>query len=166
MTLIIEDGSTPAGANSYVSLNDARVYADARGVDLSTVDATLEAQILESMDYFESYTERFVGDQSDRDQPLSWPRDNVIVEGWSWTNTEIPDQVVSALLAIIVEIHEGESHLNPAAVTLPKISEKTDCVVDVKYADPLTPLKVNKTFKSTSMINILLKNSGRFAVRT
>ena len=166
MTLIIENGTTPAGANSYVSLADARAYADARGVDLSTVNATLEAQMLESMDYFESYSKRFVGDISDRDQPLSWPRDNVIVEGWSWTNTEIPRQVISALLTIIIEIHEGEDHLNPAAVTLPKISEKVDCVIDVKYADPLTSLKVNKTMKSRSIINLLLKNSGMFAVRT
>ena len=166
MTLIIEDGSTPAGANSYVSLNDARVYADARGVDLSTIDTTLEAQIILSMDYLESYNERFVGDQSDRDQPLSWPRDNVIVKGFSWTNTEIPDRVASALLAVIVEIHEGEDHINAAAVTLPVISQKVDGAVEVKYANPATSLKVTKTLKSQSIINLLLKNSGMFAVRT
>ena len=166
MTLIIEDGSTPAGSNSYVSLADARDYGSARGVELSAIDVTLEAHVIQSMDYLESFSKRYVGDQASRDQSLSWPRSNAVVEGWSWSSTEIPRQAVNAQLALIVEIHQGEDPYNPSSASLPVISQKVDGAVEVKYANPETSLKVSKTQTSRSLINTLLKNSGLFAVRT
>lgn len=166
MALIIEDGSTPAGANSYVSLADARAYGSARGVELSAIDATLEAQVLQAMDYLESFSHRFVGDRTARDQALSWPRNNAVIENWPWTNTEIPRQVLNAQLSLIVEIHDGEDPFNPAQAALPVISKKVDGAVEVKYANPVSALKVSKTQKSKTHINLLLKNSGLFAVRS
>ena len=166
MTLIIEDGSTPVGANSYVSLDDARSYGTARGVELPAINTALKAQILQAMDYLESFSRRFVGDLADRDQPLAWPRDNVVIENWSWTSTEIPRQVLNAQLALIVEIHSGEDPYNPSQSALPVISKKVDGAVEVKYANPVSALKVSKTQKSRTLINLLLKNSGLFAVRS
>jgi hypothetical protein len=166
VTLIIEDGTTPAGANSYVPLVDAREYGAARGVDLSPINAILEAQALQAMDYIESHSSRFVGDQSSRGQSLSWPRDNVVIENWSWMNTEIPRQVLNAQLALIIEIHNGEDPFNPAQAALPVISKKVDGAVEVKYANPVSALKVRKTQKSKTHINLLLKNSGLVAIRS
>ena len=64
MTIIVEDGSNVANANSYVSLTDLRSYALARGVTLSAVDATLESQVFKAMDYIESFRSRFQGVKS------------------------------------------------------------------------------------------------------
>ena len=166
MTLIIEDGSQVADANSYVTLPEARGYASARGVALSAVDSELEAIALKAMDYLESFANRFKGDRVSRDQSLSWPRVNVEIEQFTWASTEIPRQVVSAQLALIVEIHNGDDPYNPPKESLPVIRERVEGAVEVEYANPGQQLKVSKTQKSRSLINLLLKNSGLFAVRS
>ena len=165
MALIVEDGSMPAGANSYSDLADARAYALARGVVLSAIDADLEAQVLLAMDYLESFSLRFKGDRYKRDQSLSWPRVGVVIDGWPWSSIEIPRQVITAQLALIVEIHHGEDPYNPSSAALPVVREKVDGAVEVEYASPVSALKVGKTQQSSTLIRMLLKNSGMFAIR-
>lgn len=54
MALVVEDGTGVAGANTYASLSDLRVYAGARGVGLSSVvDGELEPLMHKAMDYIE-----------------------------------------------------------------------------------------------------------------
>ena len=43
--LIVEDGTVVAGANTYLSLVDARSMAVVEGVSLSDDDTTAEAQL-------------------------------------------------------------------------------------------------------------------------
>ena len=163
MSLIVEDGSTVEGANTYVSATDAFDYATARGVSLPSCDDALEAVILKAMDYLESFSAKFKGERVTRDQPVSWPRSGAVIEGWPWDDDEIPRQVLTAQLALIIEINSGEDPYNPSTV-LPVIREKVD-VIEVQYASP-TSSKVSKTQASRTLINLLLKNSGLFAVRT
>lgn len=166
MTIIVEDGTLVSGANSYVSLASARAYALARGITLSAVDSTLKAIILEAMDYLESFSSRFKGDRVSRDQALSWPRTGVDIEGWSWSSTEIPRQVINAQNALIIEINSGEDPHNPTIATLPTIRKKVDGAVEVEYANPGQALKVTKTQASRTHINLLINNSGLFAIRS
>jgi len=165
MTITVEDGSIVAGANSYVSLADAWDYAQARGVTLPTDDAEIEALIIRAMDYLESFDGRFKGDRVERDQPLSWPRDGVLIEAWPWRSDEIPRQVLNAQLALIIEIQNGEDPFNPSRATLPVVRERIEGAVEVEYANPGQSLKVSKTQASKTIINTLLRNSGLFAVR-
>lgn len=164
MTITVETGAIVANANSYVSLDDARAYASGRGVTLSAVDATLETVVIKAMDYLESFSNRFKGDRVQRDQPLSWPRTGVTIENWSWSHTEIPRQVINAQLALILEINAGEDPLNPPAAALPQVRKKVG-PIEVEYANPTTVSKVTKTAASSALINLLLRNSGLFAVR-
>jgi len=166
MTIIVEDGSQVAGSNSYTSLADARSYALARGVVLSAIDADLEAQVLFAMDYLESFSLRFKGCRYSRDQSLSWPRMGVVIDGWPWSGIEIPRQVITAQLALIVEIHQGEDPYNPSSAALPVVREKVEGAVEVEYANPATAFKVGKTQQSSTLIRMLLKNSGLFAIRS
>lgn len=166
MTIIVEDGTLVSGANSYVSLASARAYALARGITLSAIDATLKAIMLEAMDYLESFSSRFKGELVDRDQALSWPRTGVDIESWSWSSTEIPRQVINAQNALIIEINSGEDPNNPSIATLPVIRKKVDGAVEVEYANPGQALKVSKTQPSRTHINLLINNSGLFAVRS
>lgn len=166
MALIIEDGSLVAGATSYVNLTEARAYVAARGAALSAVDATAEIVVLRAMDYIESFTTRFKGDRVDRDQALSWPRSGVTTESWSWSSTEIPRQVLNAQLALILEINAGEDPFNPSpSAVLPVIRKRVEGAVEIEYANPGQALKVSKTQPSQTQINLLLKNSGLFAIR-
>ena len=166
MAITVEDGSLITGANSYVSRADAWDYAQARGVSLPQCDEELDAVILKAMDYLESFSPRFKGDRVERDQALSWPRNGVRIESWFWSATEIPRQVISAQLALICEIANGEDPFNPSAADLPVIRKRVEGAVEVEYASPGGALKVSKTQASRTIINLLLRNSGLVAVRT
>jgi hypothetical protein len=165
MTIVVEDGTLVTGANSYVTRDDAWDYAKARGVDLPACEDEIDAIIYKAMDYLESFSARFKGDRVDRDQALSWPRSGVVIESWPWTSEEIPRQVINAQLALIMEINAGVDPLNPTPSTLPVIGEKIVGAVEVQYANPGKALKVSKTQPSRTLINLLLRNSGLFAVR-
>lgn len=54
MAIVVEDGTGVSGANSFVSLADARTYAADRGVTLSEDDAALSPLLHKAMDYLES----------------------------------------------------------------------------------------------------------------
>jgi len=54
MAIVVEDGTGVSGANSFVSLADARTYAADRGVTLSEDDAALSPLLYKAMDYLES----------------------------------------------------------------------------------------------------------------
>lgn len=84
MTLIVEDGSNVANANSYLSLTDIRAYATSRGITLP-VDALLEPMVFKSMDYIESVGSNFQGTPrytapDYTAQSLQWPRAAILYE--------------------------------------------------------------------------------------
>lgn len=109
MALVVEDGSIVAGANSYVTADEYRTWANARGIDVEA-SQFLERSILRAMDYFEQL--HFIGNKANENQPLQWPRTEALIDGYYADATEIPVQVKTALYeAIKVEI-DGLSQLN------------------------------------------------------
>jgi hypothetical protein len=164
MAITVEDGSIVSGANSYVSLADARAYALARGAALPVGDPEAEAIVLKAMDFLESFDARFKGDRVERDQPLSWPRSGVVIEGWSWSSDEIPRQVLNAELALIVEINAGEDPFNPAPAATAQTRKKVG-PIEVEYANPGQVSKVQKASPSMKLINLLLTHSGLALIR-
>jgi len=162
VAIIIEDGSRVSGATSYITAAELAAHACARGLTLSRPPKVL---IAESMDFLESFDKRFVGQRVARDQALSWPRTDVVLEGWSWSSAEIPRQVKNAQLALCIEADASQDLFNPPDAELPAIRKKVDGAVEIEYANPGQALKVNKTQKSRAHINILLNNNGMFLVR-
>lgn len=161
MSIVVENGSIVSGANSYVSVAGLQAYANARGIIIATDESAL---LLKAMDYLESFDGRFKGSRVSRDQPLSWPREGANIEGWVWTKTEVPRQVINAQISLCIEIAEGEDPLNPSIAPLPVVKEKVD-TLEVGYANPGVSLKVSKTQASSTHIRLLLDKSGMFAVR-
>jgi hypothetical protein len=160
--IIVETGAIVTGANSYVSLADASAYISARGLTLSVVDAT----IIKAMDFIESHAMQFLGERVQRDQPLSWPRTGVVIDGWQWSNTEIPRQLINATLATVVEVAAGNDPYNPPIATLPTIKERVEGAVELAYASPRGgDMKLSKDREALVQLRPLLKNSGLFAVR-
>lgn len=162
MSIVVEDGSLITGANSYITEAELLLHTCYRGLELTVKPEVL---ILKAMDYFETFSARFIGQRVQRDQALSWPRTDAVIENWSWTSTEIPRQVINAILALCIEINAGEDPFNPSEAALPAIRKKVDGAVEVQYANPSQALKVSKTQPSRTHINLLLKKSGLFAVR-
>lgn len=107
MALVIEDGSIVAGANSYVSLAEARAYATARNKPLPTNDTTLEALLISAMDYLEAQRARFEGLKVSAEQELQYPREGVIIDGIELASTVIPSILKQAQIRLAMEANAG-----------------------------------------------------------
>ena len=167
MALTIETGAIVTGANSYVTVDEFRAYAEARGIiSISSDDADYEVYLIKAMDKLESYRARYQGEKVDSDQPLQFPRVGVWVDGFELEETTIPRELKYAQMAFAMESLAGND-LNPtvltstpAQVTKEKVGE-----IEVTYANP-SSLRSSPAFaKAEALLAPLLKKSGLFAVR-
>jgi len=94
-TLIVEDGTIVANANSYVTLEQANNYVANEGAN-PTWDALDDSdkikRLYQAQRYIEQkYSDKFVGFFSDNSQPLSFPRTGAVKnDGRTIGETEIP----------------------------------------------------------------------------
>lgn len=124
--LIVEDGTMPEGANTYVSLADVDAYLVPRGLWETTPDdagdsviAKKEAAIIRAFDAMN--TLNWAGDVPDWQRVTAWPRQNVPMPGVKPKPGEeptflpadmVPRAVVQAQMELAVLIYGG---LNPLA---------------------------------------------------
>ncbi len=109
MSLVVEDGSIVSGANTYVSLNAYKSFANLRGLTVGT-DAAITQAIFRAMDFFERQT--FIGRKATESQPLQWPRTEAMIDGYYADANEIPNDVKLALYEAIFVQESGNSQLN------------------------------------------------------
>lgn len=128
MALIVEDGTIVTNANSYASLSTVRSYALLRGVTLSATDSVVEAQVIKSMDYIESFRNMFQGSKVESNQSLQFPRClpyinssssypyyqnptaslyGIIIDGFQIGADEIPKVLVDCLCQCVMFVHSG-----------------------------------------------------------
>jgi len=91
MTLVVEDGTIVAGANSYVTLAEVREYATTRNITVPVPDAELEPHVHLAMDWFEA--EDIPSTRISVDQELNFPRVRMIVDGVAYVDGAIPKLV-------------------------------------------------------------------------
>ena len=98
MTLIVEDGSIVAGAESYISVANADTYHSNRGnTSWTGTTAAKEAALRKSTDYMmQVYRQRWQGRRVDADQVLDWPRYSVVVDGFDVDYDAVPTAVQNA----------------------------------------------------------------------
>lgn len=124
--LIVEDGTMPEGANTYVSLADVDAYLVPRGLWETTPDdagdsviAKKEAAIIRAFDAMN--TLNWAGDVPDWQRVTAWPRQNVPMPGVKTKPGEeptflpadmVPRAVVQAQMELAGLIYGG---LNPLA---------------------------------------------------
>lgn len=81
MALIVEDGSAPQGAESYLSVDDASTYHQNRGNALwaTLAQEQMEAALRRATDYLvQVYRDRWKGGRAHWKQSLDWPRVGVV----------------------------------------------------------------------------------------
>ena len=106
--IIVEDGDIVAGANSYVSLADARTRAEVLGVTISGTDEDANSQLVQAAYYNDSmYAVCFTGQRVELTQPMQWPRDNAYIYDSTFPNDEIPQQVIDAQIFTASAINAG-----------------------------------------------------------
>jgi hypothetical protein len=74
MALTVEDGIGLAGADSYISLADARTYAASYGYALPVDDTEAEVTLRNGALYVDLQESCFSGSRLTNTQALSWPR--------------------------------------------------------------------------------------------
>lgn len=128
MTLIIEDGTIVANANSYISTTDYIAYALARGITIDPDSA--EMQLTKAMDYLE--TRVYQGDLVEEDQALQEPRDKVYIDGQLQTYTQIVNRMAKAQCELGMGFNAGYDMLAPITRT---VKEESFAVFRKVYMD-------------------------------
>ena len=100
MSIVVEDGSGVAGANSYVAVDDCKAYCDARGLTFSaSPTAEGEQALIRATQAIDAmYGARYPGYRTNgRDQSLQWPRAEATdAEGEEIADDEIPQEIIDA----------------------------------------------------------------------
>lgn len=107
MSLIVEDGSIVAGADSYVSLSDARALAAKYGWELPADDTEAEQALRNGAGYVGLQEPAMCGSRVSAVQELAYPRKNVRLYGFPVTVDSVPSRVIRAQVAAAVEYGAG-----------------------------------------------------------
>lgn len=107
MALIVEDGGIVAGADSYVSLSDARALAVKYGWALPADDTEAEQALRNGAGYVGLQEPAMCGSRVSAAQELAYPRRNVTLYGFPVPADSIPAQVIRAQVAAAVEYGAG-----------------------------------------------------------
>lgn len=124
--LVIENGDGLPNANSFVSIDEARIYALNRGVTLSAVDDEIAIQLIKSTDYLNSLECEFKSMRLNEVQSLCFPRVNV----------GIPQAVKNAQCQAVIEQANGYELMPTVSATNYVTKEKID-TLEITYADPI-----------------------------
>lgn len=129
--LVIEDGSIVAGADSYVTVEEIKAYADKRGLTYPADDAQIEILAITATDYLQSKC--YIGELvSPNVQPLLWPRSDVWVNGLELLSTVIPDDIKNAQIELALAQYQ-QNILNDGSESGTDIKrEKTD-IIETEY---------------------------------
>lgn len=155
MALVVEDGTLVSGADSYVTLAEFKAWADKRGVTYGTDEAVTQ-QIYRAMDYIESLN--FIGEKSDENQALQWPRDQVVIDGYYIDSDEMPSELKVAVYESIKAEIDGDSRMT--ASDRRTISEKVGELqvtyannADVKRSIPAVTKALRKLIRPMAMVS-------------
>jgi len=158
-TLVIEDGTVVAGANSYYTLASADDYFDTRG-NSTWVDYDEDAKIyamIKACQYMENLN--WKGVKSLSDQELVWPRIGMEDEdGYAIDSDEIPKRIKWGQAEIAYRyILDTELETDISAGAGSVKSEQVD-VIKVEY---FTGKSVNKTYQRVeNLLAPFLKYGG------
>lgn len=130
MALVIEDGTGVAGANSYITVAEAREFADLRSLFLPVSDADVEALIIKAFDYLEGLD--YKGEPASPPQAAEFPRRNLYIQGILFSESSIPFKLKQAQCQLTVEANSTE--LLPTGDGREVVKEKVD-VIEVEYAE-------------------------------
>ncbi len=116
-TIIVEDGTNIANANSFASVATLNTFAADRGYTLPATTELKEIALIKAGEYLNARRNEYLGEKVYEDQTMQWPRDGVIIDGVEFADDSIPIELVKAQCQLVVEIHNG-TPLYPQAKTV------------------------------------------------
>lgn len=124
MAIIVEDGTGKPDANSFVTVEEFKEYAESRSFDLTNYsDAAISSKLLLGAEYITALEPKFQGFRSNIEQGLAFPRVNVVINGTSVSPVSVPRAVKTAQMSAALSA-VGGLNLFPTADSAP-IKEDT-----------------------------------------
>lgn len=149
-TIVIEDGTEVAGANSYASEAELSTYAADRGVTITGTPAIL---LIQAMDYIEQ--QNFKGEKNSNTQPLVWPRYGVWIDGFAIDSDTIPQLLKDAQMEAAISI-DGSN--DPLADIGREVKKQKLEGLEIEYMDGARQKTSNA--KVDNKLRKLLKGGG------
>lgn len=109
MTLIVEDGSIVADADSFISLSRGRELASRFGLTISPDDDTANIELIQGAMYVNAQESRMSGDRVSAEQTMCYPRSYVYKYGFLIPDNSIPNELEKAQIYAAAEIHANGS---------------------------------------------------------
>ena len=163
--IVVENGTPVPGANSYVSISEAREYAMNRGVVYVGNDDEVASMLIRATDYLESLATKYQGVRTFEYQALQWPRTGVLIYGQALPPTSIPKTLVNAQCKLAMLIHEGID-LQPTITAESFVTRRKIGPLDTEFAAP-TADTVLPTFTAVDdMLAPLFMRDAAFGFRT
>jgi len=115
-SITVEDGTIVTDANSYVTIAEARSFADDRGITLSVDDAVVSVELILAKDYLEGLRSEYQGvqtnqqvDGTEKQQSLQWPRYGVYMNcsETMFDENSIPVELKNAQMQLCIEQFNG-----------------------------------------------------------
>jgi len=104
---IVETGAGLTNATSYVSVAEYKQYYENRGIDYTaTAEATIQAKLNIATEYIDN-NYNFIGNISNDDQALSFPRVGLSKNGNAIDSNVIPQDVKDAVCYIADKVKNG-----------------------------------------------------------
>lgn len=131
-SLIIEDGSVVAGADSFASAADLVLFAGQFGLGIPADELSQESLLRRAA--LAMHAIPWQGTVTDPVQPLVWPRIGVLVNGVYIASNVIPGRIANGQMMLAAEIHAE----NQQAVATEKgavIEETVSGAVTIRYSD-------------------------------
>jgi hypothetical protein len=159
MTIIVEDGTVVANANSYISLVDAQSLADNLGYNTVTLT---EDDVIKGMREVHKYSMQFKGTRVNADQSVlaDFPRNDVWKYGNLVANDSIPDELKQAQVEAAISINGGT--VSFGVDDGKKVaSEAVSGAVSISYFDNGSSSSGSQRVEATyQTLQPLLNNSG------
>lgn len=139
MALIVEDGTMPAGANSYVTLAQATTYHDDMGNAAWAAEASSAvktSKLLKACQQMEArYRTRWKGAKKTATQRLSWPRKLVTDEdGNKLDESTVPSLVLDAQCEIALLLLAGSEFIrNEVGASESSVTSESVGPISISY---------------------------------
>ena len=132
VTLIIEDGTGVADANTYISLIDARTLAEQYGWALPALDDDANVALINGYNYLNTLESGMCGTRSYEDQTGAFPRDDCSCGNFAIASDVIKAEVKQAQARAAVTFGVG-TDVNPDSDGKNVASETVTGAVSVSY---------------------------------
>jgi hypothetical protein len=108
MSLIIEDGTIVAGANSFTTDAEFVNYAALRGLAIPAAEAERDILQIRAVDYLSGKELMMKGIRTEKTQELMYPREDVYIYNNKILKTEIPSQLKKSQLELAVQAYASD----------------------------------------------------------